>query len=182
MSANEKKSDDFTSKLENIWDKVSKGVEEGLKVSKDEIVRTAKIGKIRLDIASLKSNKSEKIKFLGLRTYRLLQNSEITIPQLDELVAELKGLDLQIEAKEDEVQTILAEKNESEETKDETIEAELVKETQVQESTPVEPEENPPPKPARKKTVKEKAPPADEPAETAGEKLECPENKKNKPE
>ncbi|MBI5787775.1 MAG: hypothetical protein HZA78_02825 [Candidatus Schekmanbacteria bacterium] len=105
-----KKQEQPGNRLEDIWLKVSKGFEEGIKVGKDEILRTARIGKVRLEIAALKNNKSEKIKLLGNKTYDLLNKGELSTELVLPLYEEIKALDYQIEKKEADVKAILAEK------------------------------------------------------------------------
>ena len=128
-------------------------------MGKEEIVRTAKIGKIRLDIASLKSKKNEKVKLLGARTYSLLQSEEIKVSQLDELLDEIKGVDAQIDNNEEKIQAIMVEKS-------------VTEEGETEEAVPAE-EATPAPEPAKiKRTGKKKAVPAstdEPPKDTEGE-------------
>ncbi len=94
----------------SLWEKVSDSVVKGLKTGKDEIVRTSKMGKIRLEISSIKSRIGDKQKELGGQVYNLWVAKQVSIAELEGMFDEIKQLEDEIKAKETEIENLVEEK------------------------------------------------------------------------
>jgi hypothetical protein len=99
--------------LGKFWEKVSDTVVKGVKASKEELVRTSRMGKIRLDISSIKNRIVDKQKELGQEVYRLWLDQKISLTELEHMFSEIKQLETQIKNKEKEIEKLAEEKEET---------------------------------------------------------------------
>jgi outer membrane biosynthesis protein TonB len=96
--------------VSKLWDKISETVVKGLKSGKEELLRTSKMGRIRLEISSIKSRIEGKQKELGAEVYRLWLAKKVGIAELEGVFAEIKRLEEQIEEKEKEIEKLVEER------------------------------------------------------------------------
>lgn len=128
--------------------------------SREEVVRGARLGKVRLDVYQLRKDREHKLQKLGEAAYALLIGGALRHPELVELFEELAGLDDRIAVGEAEISELVP--------VEEEVEAEVVVEPEPKPEAEVvvEPEPEPakePPKPrsrAKKKTTSGKPPAA----------------------
>ncbi len=107
--------DEPQDKADSLWEKVSDSVIKGLKTGKSEIVRTSKMGKIRLEISSVKSRIGDRQKELGAQVYNLWVNEKVDVPELEEMFDRIKQLEDEIKQKEREIERLIEEKEKPEE-------------------------------------------------------------------
>jgi colicin import membrane protein len=80
-----------------------------LKKAKEEVVRSSRIGKIRLDIARLKKQRKDLLSKFGEKAYELLSAGELSAGALEELKAQVDEKNALVAAKEAEIEAITAE-------------------------------------------------------------------------
>ncbi|GAH75804.1 unnamed protein product [marine sediment metagenome] len=74
------------------------------KKGKEEAMRAARIGKLRLDIVGINRKKDEKFKDMGIRTHELLSKGEIEDAELKGLSKQVEKLLVQLKNKETEIE------------------------------------------------------------------------------
>ncbi len=85
-----------------------------LKKAKDEVVRSSRVGKLRLDIARIRKQRKDLYAELGEKTYELLSSESLASKALDETKASVDERNALIAAKEAEIEAIAAEEAEQE--------------------------------------------------------------------
>jgi hypothetical protein len=85
-----------------------------LKKAKDEVVRSSRVGKLRLDIARIRKQRKDLYAELGEKTYELLSSDSLASKALDETKASVDERNALIAAKEAEIEAITAEEAEQE--------------------------------------------------------------------
>ncbi len=86
-----------------IWDQIR----EGAKTVADRAKELAETTRINSEIANLNRNKSDKIKQIGDLIYKYYSEGELKISnEVRTLCEEIKGLDDQIAAKEEEIEEV----------------------------------------------------------------------------
>ena len=96
--------------LGGVWEKVSRILEEGLRSGKEELLRTSRVGYLRLEIKNLRRQHDKKLKQLGEELYRLWQGKRINLPQMEPLLREIQGVTSEIKDHESLVEEVLAER------------------------------------------------------------------------
>ena len=139
--------DEPLERVSKLWEKISETVVQGLKTGKDELLRTSKMGKIRLDISTIKNRIGGKQKELGREVYELWLAKKVGIAELEGIFAEIKHLDDQIKEKEREIESLIEEKQR---------EAEAPPIAEVKPIKPVSPVTEPQVEPKLKKQVTKK--------------------------
>ncbi|MDA2915654.1 hypothetical protein MYX64_02245 [Nitrospinae bacterium AH_259_B05_G02_I21] len=86
-----------------------------LKKAKDEVVRSSRVGKLRLDIARIRKQRKDLYAELGEKTYELLSAESLTSKALEEKKVSVDEKNALIAAKEAEIEAIAAEEAEQEE-------------------------------------------------------------------
>ncbi len=127
--------DDSLDSVTKVWKKISDTVSKGLKTGKDEIVRTTRMGSIRLEISSIKSQIENKQKELGKDLYNLWKKEAIDIADLEGQLLAIKQLDEHILEKEHEIAKIVEEKEHDKEARAKESEAEAKAKESVAEVT-----------------------------------------------
>ncbi len=131
-----------------LWDKLSETVVHGIKSGKEELLRTSKMGKIRLEITGIKNRMGSKQKELGDEVYKLWLAKKVNIAELEGIFTELKQLDDEVKEKEGEIERLTEEKEREKESK----ESKKEKTKKAENEEVVEEKKKAPAKP--KKTVK----------------------------
>ena len=85
-----------------------------LKKAKDEVVRSSRVGKLRLDIARIKKQRKDLYTELGDKAYELLSTQSLAAEGLEELKVALDEKNALIAAKEAEIEAVAAEEAEEE--------------------------------------------------------------------
>lgn len=85
-----------------------------LKKAKDEVVRSSRVGKLRLDIARIRKQRKDLYAELGEKTYELLSSESLASKALDEMKASVDERNALIAAKEAEIEAVAAEEAERE--------------------------------------------------------------------
>jgi hypothetical protein len=105
--------------MDSLWEKVKKGVSAGASIAAEKAGELSRIGKMKLDIAGVNRDINKTFTELGGIAYHLL--SEENAPaiadqeEVKQLVEQLKMLELDLQAKEAELETIRSQKTESKE-------------------------------------------------------------------
>jgi hypothetical protein len=103
---------DFNAEMESLVDGAA-GLFESLRdiflKSKQEVVRGAKLGKVRIDVFQLRKDREHFLQRLGEEALELLLSGEITHPDLEKPLAKLKDLDGKIAEHEAEMARIAEE-------------------------------------------------------------------------
>ncbi|MFQ5893403.1 MAG: hypothetical protein ACE5H5_03740 [Nitrospinota bacterium] len=86
-----------------------------LKKAKDEVVRSSRIGKLRLDIARVKKQRKDLFAELGEKTHELLSAQSLSAEALEELKISVDEKNALIAAKEAEIEAVAAEEAAEEE-------------------------------------------------------------------
>ncbi|MEE8209632.1 MAG: hypothetical protein V3R38_02660 [bacterium] len=94
----------------DLWDTAA----TYLKKAKDEVVRSSRVGKLRLDIARIRKQRKDLYAELGEKTYELLSSESLASKALDETKASVDERNALIAAKEAEIEAIAAEEAERE--------------------------------------------------------------------
>ncbi len=144
---------DFQAEVESFVEGVA-GLFDSLKdifvKSKEEVVRGAALGKVRIDVYQLRKDREHFLQRLGEEAYDLLVAGEIAHPSLDKAFGRIQGVDRQIVEHEEEIARIAAEQAAASERADA---AGAANEEPAGDEAPPEPEEPPP---ARKPKAKKK--------------------------
>ena len=82
------------------WDAIVDSTKKYAKLAKEEIVKSSKIGKVRLEITKIKKQKSKKFQELGEHCFRLLKENTISIEGAEALKDEINKLDAELKEKE----------------------------------------------------------------------------------
>lgn len=90
-----------------------------LKKAKDEVVRSSRIGKIRLDIARVKKQRKDLLSEFGEKAYELIRDGKLTSEAMEELKVAVDEKNALIAAKEAEIEAITAEEAAEEEASQE---------------------------------------------------------------
>jgi len=89
-------------------------IRDGLELVVDKTEEYGKIGKLKVDIFTIKRNIEKQFTELGGRAYDILTGDKPASFQKDEevvkIVEEIKSLELQLKAKEENIETVKAEK------------------------------------------------------------------------
>ena len=85
-----------------------------LKKAKDEVVRSSRVGKLRLDIARIKKQRKDLYTELGDKAYELLSTQSLAAEGLEELKVALDEKNALIAAKEAEIEAVATEEAEEE--------------------------------------------------------------------
>ncbi len=85
-----------------------------LKKAKDEVVRSSRVGKLRLDIARIKKQRKDLYTELGDKAYELLSTQSLAAEGLEELKVALDEKNALIAAKAAEIEAIATEEAEEE--------------------------------------------------------------------
>jgi|GEM_PF-2558664 len=93
--------------MKATWDSLVDSTKKYAKLAKEELVRSSKIGKVRLEITKTKKKKSQKLKELGELSYQLILEGKIEIEGADPIKSEIDTLDAEIKGKEAEIEEIL---------------------------------------------------------------------------
>ena len=93
--------------LKSSWDSIVDSTKKYAKIAKEELLKSSKIGKIRLETTKIKKQRTQKLKELGEHTYQLLSKGKAEIEGTDSLKTEIGKLDAEIKAKEAEIEEIL---------------------------------------------------------------------------
>ncbi|MEK7851880.1 MAG: hypothetical protein AAB275_08345 [Deltaproteobacteria bacterium] len=101
MSGNNVKENGFQGLLNRALSVFNKG--------KDEVVRSSKVSKARLDLSSLKNEKEHLFKRLGEEVYRRHKENKISIPGLDSFFTEIDIISLKLASKERELKALKGE-------------------------------------------------------------------------
>jgi len=88
------------------WDSIVDSTKKYATLAKEELVRSSKIGKIRLDMTKIKKQRAKKFQELGERCYQLILEGKIDVEGSDSLKKEIDELDAQIKGKEAEIKEI----------------------------------------------------------------------------
>lgn len=88
------------------WDSIVDATKKYATLAKEELVKSSKIGKIRLDTTKIKKQKAKKFQELGERCYQLILEGKIDIEGSDSLKTEIDELDAKIKSKEGEIEKI----------------------------------------------------------------------------
>jgi hypothetical protein len=88
------------------WDTIVDSTKKYAKLAKEELVRSSKIGKVKIEITKLKRDKTNKIKELGEHCYKLLTEKNAVIEGADIFKTEINKLDAEIKKKEAEIAKI----------------------------------------------------------------------------
>ncbi len=145
--------DEPLERVSKMWDKMSETVVKGLKTGKEELLRTSRMGKIRLEISSIKNRIESTHKELGGEVYKLWLAKKAGIAELEGTFAEIKRLEEQIEAREKEIERLVGER---EEKAAPLAEVKPLRPTPKVEEPPAEPQAK---KPVTKRKRVKKAPP-----------------------
>ncbi len=87
----------------------SHGAKDLLRRFSTEVLRNARMIRVRFDISSLMKSREQKFRDLGIRTYRLLRRGDLEHPDLKRLRADLDDLNAHIEEKEGLLRNIILE-------------------------------------------------------------------------
>lgn len=85
-----------------------------LKKAKDEVVRSSRVGKLRLDIARIKKQRKDLYTELGDKAYELLSTQSLAAEGLEELKVALDEKNALIAAKDAEIESVAAKEAEEE--------------------------------------------------------------------
>ncbi|GEM_PF-1814247 len=103
---------DFNAEMESLVEGAA-GLFDSLKdiflKSKQEVVRGAKLGKVRIDVFQLRKDREHFLQRLGEEVYELLQSGDVAHADLDKPFAKLKALDEKIAEYETEMAKIAEE-------------------------------------------------------------------------
>ena len=72
----------------------------------EEIIRTFRIGKLKESLAALNEEREKKLKEFGAKVIGLIEESRITDPELIRLAEEIKKIETEKKAKEDEIASL----------------------------------------------------------------------------
>lgn len=85
--------------LQGFWNRALSLFNKG----KDEVVRSSKLSKARLDLSSLKKEKESVFERLGEEVYRRHKENKVSIPGLDSFFTEIDIINLKFSSKEREL-------------------------------------------------------------------------------
>lgn len=91
--------------VQGLWNKALSLFNKG----KDEVVRSSKVSKTRLDLSSLKNEKGRVFERLGEEIYRRYKENKISIPGLDPFFTEIDIISLKLSSKERELKGLKGE-------------------------------------------------------------------------
>ena len=104
--------------MDSLWEKVKKGVSAGASVAAEKAGELSRIGKMKLDIAGVNRDINKAFTELGGIAYHLL--AEENAPEIadqeevKQLVEQLKMLEIDLHAKEADLEAIRSQKKEDE--------------------------------------------------------------------
>ena len=104
--------------MDSLWEKVKKGVSAGASVAAEKAGELSRIGKMKLDIAGVNRNINKTLTELGGIAYHLLseENAPVIADQEEvKIVEQLKMLEIDLHAKEAELEAMRSQKKEGEE-------------------------------------------------------------------
>jgi len=105
--------------MDSLWEKVKKGVSAGASVAAEKAGELSRIGKMKLDIAGVNRNINKTLTELGGIAYHLLseENAPVIADQeeVKQIVEQLKMLEIDLHAKEAELEAMRSQKKEGEE-------------------------------------------------------------------
>ena len=140
-------------------------IKNRLRAFSDEVFRNYLIMRLRWSISALERRRTNEIKDLGNRVFRLLQRKEIVIPETDKIVKIIQDLELKIEAQEERLRDIIMKADLPKQLSDATAEKEQPQpfkpKTEVLASKPTP---TPTPKPTPAPSPKPAPVPADSPS------------------
>ena len=106
--------------MDSLWEKVKKGVSAGASVAAEKAEELTRIGKMKLDIAGVNRDINKTFTELGGISYHLLVEEKAPEiadqEEVKQLVEQVKMLELDLQAKEAELETIRSQKTECKET------------------------------------------------------------------
>ena len=101
--------------MDSLWEKVKKGVSAGASIAAEKAGELSRIGKMKLDIAGVNRDINKTFTELGGIAYHLLSEESAPViadqEEIKQLVEQLKMLELDLQAKEAELETIRSQKN-----------------------------------------------------------------------
>jgi GTPase involved in cell partitioning and DNA repair len=145
--------------MSSLFDDITKGIKEGITVVADKTDELTKIGRLKVEILSVKRNIEKKFTELGGRVYHVITVDKVADIDKDEevkrMVAELGDLEQKLNEKNAEIENVKetkeAERKEREEAKKREKEEAQKEEPEVVEVEAVEVEEVPPEGKSKKK-------------------------------
>lgn len=85
--------------FQGLWNKALSLFNKG----RDEVVRSSKVGKTRLDLSSLKNEKERAFERLGEEVYRRYRENRFSLPGFDSFFTEIDIINLKLSSKEREL-------------------------------------------------------------------------------
>ncbi|HID95952.1 MAG TPA: hypothetical protein EYP53_07850 [Candidatus Latescibacteria bacterium] len=105
--------------MESLWEKIKKGVRDGLSATVEKTDELTRTGKLKLDISAIRRDINRNFTELGRVVYRMISEEkaeEITTDQeVISLVEKINALQLGLKQKEEELREIREKKGEEEE-------------------------------------------------------------------
>jgi len=105
--------------MESLWEKIKKGVRDGLSATVEKTDELTRTGKLKLDISAIRRDINRNFTELGRVVYRMISEEkaeEITTDQeVISLVEKINALQLGLKQKEEELREIKEKKGEEEE-------------------------------------------------------------------
>jgi len=119
----------------------TKWVKESFDKGKLEVLKFAKVSKIKIDITSLNKKRDERVKLLGNKIMELIEKGELEAELFEPDYTYIKNIDNEITEKEEELKTADLPEEKAEDEQDEEIDIVTIESQKVltAESIPVEP-------------------------------------------
>lgn len=92
-----------------FWEKLGRFGREVRELSQrgeEEIIRTFRIGKLKESLAALDQEREKRLKEFGAKVIELIEQSRITEPEIIRLAEEIKKIETEKRAKEDEITSL----------------------------------------------------------------------------
>ncbi len=102
---------DYTdNKLSRLWDTISTAAAKALESGWKELIRSSKIGRCRVEISAINSRIEAHFKELGREYYSLRQANVVSLPQLEDIVRQIKELEEKIGERQDQIEFVVQER------------------------------------------------------------------------
>lgn len=96
--------------MSSLWEDIKKTVMEGVTIATEKTEEYTKIGKVKVEILSVKRNVEKAFAQLGGEVYTLLVDKKVTDvagnPKVKQLIEKINGLKKSLKAKEKEIEAI----------------------------------------------------------------------------
>lgn len=96
--------------MANLWDKIKKGVVEGVYIAKEKSEELGKLGKKKLDILQIKRNIAKNFSELGAQVYQAVpmakDNKVAVTEEMKKIVDRIKLLEKDLEEKEKQMEKL----------------------------------------------------------------------------